>query len=760
MELWNLNKVGIALIALLVVTLVDTYSVKKEDTKTRFELDDFLNSTYSAKSFNGSWISDSEILYKSIDGDVMKFDALSEKNEIFLEKAVLDQYNGASIKLSEDHKYVLIEYDTSSVFRHSTTSKFAVYDIAEKLDYKLHNEELLQYATFDPSGHGIAYVYKNNIYYLANPTEATNPKQITTDGEPNIVYNGVPDWVYEEEVLASGSALWFSPDGNKIAFAQFSDKKVQDFTYIIYGNDLYPKPVTIKYPKVGTINPTVKLFLYDLESSTLIKPAIEPENEEDDYILYDVTWVSDTEVALISTNRVQNKSVTTRCKLDGKCEQEDDEIHKSENGWLDPEIPEYSIDGSKKIEILPQSEGNDFFDHLVLTDIAKKTSKRLTKGRRVVTDIYGWDEDSDTIYYGGTVEDFPYQQQIYSIKTDGSSDTCLSCDVEVNGEKCTYAAAAFSKELSYMIIVCRGPNPTKVVVKNMKDLKEYIWEDNSELLEKLAQKETLGVINLEVPVANGFNARVRILTPEDFDSNKKYPAIVNVYAGPNSNQISDAWTFGFQNYLVSGKKYLYIYIDGRGSGKDGRNKLFQVYRNLATAEIEDQIAVTKYLQEKYAFIDRNNTAIWGWSYGGFATAWTLVKDKENVFKCGISVAPVTSFIYYDSIYTERYMGLPVDDNAVGYNNTDLTKQVEGFRNKTFYLIHGNADDNVHYQQSMVLSSALEQADILFQQQSYPDENHSLTHVKNHLYHSMDQFWNRCFATAIEREVLKENSNSI
>jgi len=155
--------------------------------------------------------------------------------------------------------------------------------------------------------------------------------------------------------------------------------------------------------------------------------------------------------------------------------------------------------------------------------------------------------------------------------------------------------------------------------------------------------------------------------------------------------------------------------------------------------------VAKKLTEKYSFIDSGNVGIWGWSYGGFTTASALARDDENVFKCGISVAPVTSWMYYDSIYTERYMGLPYPrDNLAGYNHTDLTLLAKKFDGKKFYLIHGNADDNVHYQQSMMLSKALERSDVLFRQQSYPDENHGLGRVLPHLYHSMIQFWSECF----------------
>ncbi|PNF24642.1 hypothetical protein B7P43_G00739 [Cryptotermes secundus] len=221
--------------------------------------------------------------------------------------------------------------------------------------------------------------------------------------------------------------------------------------------------------------------------------------------------------------------------------------------------------------------------------------------------------------------------------------------------------------------------------------------------------------------------------------------LVYVYGGPNSVQISDAFTLGWGAYLTTNRSIIYALIDGRGSGLKGDDMKFSVYRRLGSVEIEDQILVTITLQSRFPYIDQTRTAIWGWSYGGYATAMTLAIDRLAIFKCGASVAPVTSWIYYDSIYTERYMGLPsLEDNQQGYNNSDVTRLVENFRGKQFYLLHGNADDNVHYLQAMELSRALELANILFRQQSYPDENHSLRSVLLHVYTSMDQFWAQCF----------------
>ncbi|KAG5877789.1 hypothetical protein JTB14_027673, partial [Gonioctena quinquepunctata] len=350
-------------------------------------------------------------------------------------------------------------------------------------------------------------------------------------------------------------------------------------------------------------------------------------------------------------------------------------------------------------------------------------------------------------YYQTTVNDTPAQQHVYVVNESGQSE-CLSCDIVVDGTYCTYGSASFSKHHSYYVRGCLGPIPPNIAIVNTDDPNDvFIWEENKSLRENLTLKAMPIVRDLLIPINNNFNARVRLFFPPNLDENssKKYPAVVNTYGGPDFNQISDAFSIPFHYYLVTKREYIYILIDGRGSGKDGQNKLFQMYRKFATVEVEDQIYVTKFLQQNLPYIDSNRTGIWGWSYGGFVSSWALAKDVDHVFNFALAVAPVTNFIYYDSIYTERYMGLPTpEDNEKGYNNSDLSRVIEAFRGRRYFLIHGNADDNVHYQNSMILVRALELADIEFRQQSYPDENHSLGRVTRHLYHTIDKYWASCF----------------
>ncbi|XP_050307457.1 venom dipeptidyl peptidase 4 [Anthonomus grandis grandis] len=726
--------------------------LKETEEKTPFTLDEFFYGDFVASSWNGTWITENTFIYKH-HGDFYQFSVTTKESTPFLNGSILDPYPSAAMSVSPDQSYLALRYQVSSVFRHSQTAVYAIYDITKEEYYDINDKKPVQLAKFDPIGHSFVYVYNNNIYYLSSFSNTSDVIQITSDGVEGVIYNGVPDWVYEEEVMGSGSAIWFSPDGKKLVYAKFNDTKVEEFNYFLYGtpgslDDQYPTTASIKYPKVGTNNTVVETFVYDIETNRTTKfnliDKIKWTEENNDYILYDVTWISDSDIVMISTNRVQNESVIIKCNLDGNCVEE--VSYSQPGGWLTPHIPKYNEDATKRLEILPQSYETDQFNHLVLTDVFGHNQKRLTYGNREVTTIYGWDKINNLVYYASTLNDTPSQLHISVVNTETTEDRCLTCNWKVDNETCKRTSASFNKNFSHFIKTCTGPNPYYVVVQSLTDETDfYLWTNNAWLREDLGKKLRPTIKDLKVKLESNFEARVRMLLPPNLNESNVYPAIVHVYAGPGTNQISDAYSSGVSNYFVTNRNYIYIYIDGRGSGKDGFNKMFQIYRKMGTVEIEDQIAVTKYLQETYTYIDKNKTGIWGWSYGGFASTWALVKDTENVFKFALAVAPVTSFIYYDTIYSERFMGLPTEeDNLGGYNNTDITRHVRSLRGKLYYIIHGNADDNVHYQQALVLLKALEHADIAFWQQSYPDENHSLSGVYPHLYHTIDSFFARAF----------------
>jgi len=730
-----------------------------------FGLEEVISGELSSVGFGGTWISGTQFLYTDQNtGNVLKYDMSTLSSSVLVERAVLDEYRATSYELSADGLYLLIGYDLQAGFRHSTTSRFVIYDLINRSYSPVAGGALLQLVRLAPVGNALVFVLDNDIYYRSSSSFGAEEKRVTFNGVPGIFYNGVPDWVYEEEVLGSGSALWFSPDGTSLVFATFDDTDVKTASYFHYGQpgsleSQYSDTINIRYPKPGTTNPLVSLHvvdLTDLSSGTINIPA-PVDVISNDHILYDVVWVNNYEVSVIWTNRVQNLGVLQICDVGiADCYT----IHQMSEtaGWLDIVPPTSNDLGRRLVTILPQDQGQLFGNYAQLTLLSRNSSvqdplateRPLTFGRSVVTNIYGWDEINDIIYYQSTPENEPSQRHVYAVAADGSSAPyCLSCTIRTpEGHACLYASGSFSTDMSHVALTCSGPDPPVVsLYKTDSDSPLVVWEINESLRQKIEGRDLPQILDTEVDVAEGFVAKARLWLPPGADTSgvTKYPMLVYVYAGPDSVQISDAFTLGWGAYLTTNRSIIYGLIDGRGSGLKGDKLKFSVYRRLGTVEIFDQIEVTAALLDKFPFIDSTRTAIWGWSYGGYATAMTLARDTVGIFKCGASVAPVTSWIYYDSIYTERYMGLPTpEDNLQGYNDSDVTRLVEGFRGKQFYLLHGNADDNVHYLQAMALSKALELSNVLFRQQSYPDENHSLRSVLLHVYSSMDQFWSQCF----------------
>ncbi|XP_067001465.2 venom dipeptidyl peptidase 4 isoform X2 [Anabrus simplex] len=722
-------------------------TAKVDAGRKPFTLEEVISGELTAKGFGGTWTPDDRFLFTTAEGDLAVYDVLTGSNSTLVVRDTMKELGVSTYSMSADGQYLLLSYDTQAVFRHSTTAKFSVYNIVNRtVERTLEKGEYLQLAKWAPTGNDLAYVYQNNIYYSSMGI------RLTSDGVPGVIYNGVPDWVYEEEVLGTGSAMWFSPDGKSLAYAKFDDTLVRTVSYMHYGRpgeDQYADVVTIRYPKPGTTNPHVELHVITDLVTGAGRVLQAPKNVTDDHVLWDVSWANDDEVIAVWMNRIQNESVITSYNVRTNASNDDFFINQ-ERGWL--QIPHqivYNQTGETLATTLswPQvAEGSSFSQLTLLRrnpEVGEQPLQPLTAGNTVVTNIYGWDTSAGRIYYQRTEPNFPSRRHVYVVSDKGGEPQCLSCDQP----DCQYASASFSPNLKHFALSCsdRVQPPTISLYTVNSQTTPRIWQDNKELKEVLKKRILPDFIDDYINVTEKYRAQIRLWLPLDADlsGKTKYPTIVYVYAGPGSQQITDGFTLGFGAYVVTNRSYIYALIDGRGSAYKGDEMMFDVYENLGMHEVDDQIFVTRKLQEMYPFIDSSRTGIWGWSYGGYATAMTLARDKEGVFKCGISVAPVTSWIYYDSIYTERYMGLP-KDNPTGYNNSDISRLAENFANKQFLLMHGNADDNVHYQQAMALARALELKNVLFSQQSYPDENHRIASVLLHVYQTQDRFWQQCF----------------
>ncbi|CRL07192.1 CLUMA_CG020174, isoform A [Clunio marinus] len=755
--------VAILVILAIVLSVVLISKDDKENNHQDLELSDILSGSLQPRRFNGTWIDDNTFHYFDTHGNFMVYDVAQKKSEIFMNKSSDKFFEAISYEFSADRKYILTATDYEKLFRHSFFSYWYVYDVERKENIPVTIEgKQLKYrlVKFSPIDSSMIIVYNNNIYYKRSPL--LPEIQITTDGTyDNLKYisNGVPDWVNEEEVFSSNSAIWFSPDGNKISYIRFDDTGVPLMSLPIYGpvgSSLYqyPQTLSVNYPKVGTKNPLVSLFYVDLSSVTdansIVRHEVQiPErfkNTQQDHLITSVSWASNNDLIAVFMNRVQNKGEIQKCSTEGTPICTEMLILDVDGGWIDFfSSPLYNKDGNSLI-FIGSYEG---YRHVMSLDLITSVLYPRTKGKFVVTDILSFNKEHNVIIFTANTEEDVKAQHIYAVKNlENSTVNCLTCTPP---SQYSYFTAEVSEGGNHLAIIANGPEVPQVHMYSLDvsesiSLKNHIeFQANNNLVEILKNLTMPRIIYDKIVLPNGSESQVMMFLPYDLDSNKKYPLIIEVYGGPDSSSVTNRWSIEWGTYLVSARDVIYAKIDGRGAGLRGDKNLFELYRNLGTVEIEDQIETTKLLKEKYSYLDEVKTAIWGWSYGGYVSGMSLMTDTRNVFKCAVSVAPVTDWTLYDSIYTERYMGLP-DDNVGAYEKSRMMNYIENITayNKTYMLIHGTLDDNVHFQQGMLLARALERKDIQFKEISYPDEDHSLAGVRPHLYHSLERFFMDCF----------------
>ncbi|XP_030751090.1 venom dipeptidyl peptidase 4 isoform X2 [Sitophilus oryzae] len=778
---WIISGVGgVVVIALIVaiVVLVDGRSNDAEAVAAEsLNLEDLLSYKYNPKSFNGTWVSGSKFTYSNEDGDLVLYDLASGSSKTLLHANDSILSTAFEFQISADNRYLLVAHDFQKLYRHSFKARYTIINL------ETGNKEILQAPSalgtgldfslvqFAPVDNALVYISEYNIYYKPSVDSDQVVQLTNTTG---FITNGIPDWVYEEEIFGSNKAFWFSADGKKLAYIRFNDTATPIMVVPVYGEPgslyfQYPRANIIKYPKAGTTNPTVQLFAVDLTDYEETELEVSSNLANTQPLITAVTWTTNDSVAAVWMNRVQNTAeivlyqhnssvpkVVSTYHPDSKTSLKHVLIFQIKSlsetkGWVELfSAPHVSQDGNQLALLLSKTEGSDAYRHLALLNTAENSNEQfLTNGTYVVSEVLGWNHNNNLIYYTATLPSDSSVQHIYSVSPTSGEVKCISCSLtsKNTGAACTYNTAEISTDSTHLVATCAGPDIPDTTILSSDGSVELVWTKNEALVEILQGKTLSDRTKLEFEVADGFTAKVLLKLPHNLDTsgNTKYPMLVYVYGGPDTYLVIDKYTLDWGDYLAANKSIIYAAIDGRGSGLRGNNLLFSGYRNLGSVEVIDQVNVTKMIQAKLPYVDSERTAIWGWSYGGYVAGMALATDTEDVFKCGISVAPVTDWALYDSIYTERFMGLPTsEDNLAGYTNSQLLTKYAGLKDKEYFLIHGTFDDNVHYQQSMMWARVLERNDILFRQLSYPDEDHSLSSVRPHLYHSLENFLDECF----------------
>lgn len=654
--------------------------------------------------------------------DLYDFATLKKVTTLIDTKSHKDLENGIdSYTFDASEKMILLACNSSQIFRHSFTADYYLYDIASKKLKKLFDFQV-QEPTFSPDGKKIAYAKENNLYvYDLGSNKST---AITTDGQKNSIINGITDWVYEEE-FAFVKAFDWSADSKKVAYIRFDESQVPEFSMSMFGKELYPTMQTFKYPKAGEKNALVSLHIYDVNSNTV--KNINLGNYTDFYIAR-LKWTNDANTlsAQVLNRHQDNLDLVF---VDGNSGTVKVVLNEKDKAYVDVTDNLTFLEDNSFI----WTSEKDGFNHIYLYDKNGKLKNQLTKGAWEVTNYYGLDEKTKTVFYQ-SVENGSINRDVYRVGLDGKNKMRLSQNTGTN-------AATFSPNFQYYInTFSSASQPTTYTLNEAKLGKQVqVIENNEALAVKLKGYNLPSKEFFVLKTEKGNELNAWMIKPKDFDPTKKYPVFMYQYSGPGSQQVNNEWN-GTDDYwfmMLSQQGYIVACVDGRGTGFKGAAFKKVTQLQLGKYEVEDQIDAAKIIGN-YAFIDKSRIGIFGWSYGGFMSSNCILKGND-VFKMAIAVAPVTNWRFYDSVYTERYMQTP-QENASGYDDNSPINHVDKLKGK-FLLIHGSGDDNVHVQNSMQMMEALIQTNKQFDSQIYPDKNHGIYGGKTRiqLYTKMTNF---------------------
>ena len=647
-----------------------------------------------------------------------------EKVKTLVSSKDLDLKYFSDYTFSKDENKILLAFEEESIFRRSSLGKYVVYDVSDKSVHSVANYKI-QEPTFSPDGKKVAYGYQNNLY--VKNLESNDVTQLTFDGEKNKVINGITDWVYEEEFGFVRAFDW-NADSNKIAFIRFDESDVPEFSMDVYGKDLYQTQTVFKYPKAGERNAVVSLHLFDLDKNKL--EEVKVNKTYNDFYIPRIKWSHDANMlSAIYMNRHQNQ--LDLWMIDASQNEAYLVIEEKDKAYID--ITDNLTFLQDKTFIWTSEK--DGYNHVYHYSKKGKLINQITKGNWEVTEYYGYDSASDRIFYQ-SVENGSINRDVYSIKLNGTQKRRLTQNEGTNNAdfsaNFTYFINTFSSATTPYLYTLNDANTGKVLktIKDNKDLKETL------------KAYTISNKEFSTISVNGNDLNMWMIKPANFDASKQYPLFMFQYSGPGSQQVANKWHSAndYWYQMLAQQGYIIACVDGRGTGLKGADFKKVTQNELGKFEVEDQIEAAKLLGAR-PYIDSSRMGIWGWSYGGFMSSNALFKGND-VFKMAIAVAPVTSWRFYDSIYTERYMTTP-QENASGYDNNSPINHVDKLKGD-FLLIHGTGDDNVHVQNTMRMVEALVQANKQFEWMIYPDKNHGIYggNTRLHLYTKMTNFINR------------------
>ena len=636
--------------------------------------------------------------------------------------------------VSPDMKRILIQTKTQRIYRHSFTAVYYIFNIANNRLEPLSDGGPQQTPVWSPDGNQVAFVRDNNIFLvklLYNNAES----QVTKDGKRNEVINGLPDWVNEEE-FSFNSSMVFSADSRQIVWVRYDEKDVKEYSMTLFKGmkpereeyATYPGFYSYKYPKPGEQNARVSVMSFDIKSRQT--RTMQVPLDADGYIPRIKATADPAKIAVFTLNRHQDCLRVFMVNPLSTVAQQVVEDH------VDKYINE-NVFGNVQLtssHLILTSE-RDGYNHIYLYSLNGQLQRKMTEG--VVTDVYGYDEATGDLYFAALVGG-PLNQKIYVNHKNGKTD-CLT-------PKDGWNTAVFSHDLKNFICTWSDINHPTVSTLCNNQGKTLVTQKKNDALQKQYDSFAMGSKEFfDFQTSEGVKLYGWMVKPANFNPQKKYPVVMFQYGGPGSQQVKNTWNIGMngqgailEQYLAQ-QGYICVCVDNRGTG--GRGAEFEkcTYLRLGEKEAKDQVETALWLGSQ-SYVDKSHIAIWGWSYGGWNTLMSMSEGRP-VFACGIAIAPPTCWRYYDTVYTERFMRTP-NENASGYDEVNPIARASQLHG-ALLLVHGLADDNVHYQNTAEYVEALVQADKDFRQLVYTNRNHSIFggNTRNHLFRQCMNFFN-------------------
>lgn len=621
-----------------------------------------------------------------------------------------------SYAFSQDETHILLVADVKKIYRHSYWATYYVWNIKKGKLSRISRQPEQQLAQLSADGSRIAFVSHNNLFTVDLATG--KERQITRDGQRNRIINGAGDWVYEEEFGVTCGFGW-SPDARYLAYYRFDESKVRQFTISNYKGQ-YPELFQYKYPRAGEANSVVTVHVHDL--ATRRTRAVDIGKDKRQYIPR-MKWTPDGQLVVTRVNRLQNRG--EYLLADPKTGRTRSLLVEKNKRYVEMEHLTFLDDGRGFLQVSER----DGWRHIYHHDMNGKLIRQVTQGRWDVTAFLGCDQENGLVYYLAA-DPTPMTRTLFAARLDGSQTRRLSTQTGWN-------SASFSKSFRYYInTFTTAARPAVTTLHDASGKLIRTLQNNAPLARKLARYNLSAKEFFSFRTEQGVTLNGWMIKPPAFNPRKKYPLFMTVYGGPNSQTVTDTWGVGW-DHLLAQKGYIVASVDNRGTGARGENFRKCTYKQLGKLEVIDQVQAAKYLGAQ-PYVDKARIGIFGWSYGGFMATGCILRGADT-FKLAVAVASVTNFRFYDSVYTERFMRTP-QENPRGYDLWAPLSHADKLKGKLL-LVHGAADDNVHYQNTMELVSKLVEANKPFEMHIVPNKDHGINGhpTRIHLYTRMTNF---------------------